>query len=694
MSSIFARRSVALRASLLAGAAVFVSATAASAQTATVDEVVVTAPHYVPTTNRAATKTSIPLLETPQSISVITRDQIDVLNMQNLQQAVRYASGIVGENYGPDQRYDWLTLRGFSPVEYVDGLQAPIGSVSTVGLDLWGAESIEVLKGPSGVLYGQTPPGGIVNYTSRRPQAAFGGELQAQLGSFDDRQVAGDVTGSILGDGVVTGRLTGLWRDRDTQINGAESRRFFIAPAATWNIDPATHVTFLSYYQNDKATGGDGGFLPADGTMFTNPNGKIPVDFNAGEPGYNLFKREQYGVGYEFDHRFNDHVSFVQNLKYSQQKIVFDSIYGVGLEADQRTLDRSNFQFPEDIKSFAVDSRLEIRGDTGPIEHTVLLGVDYRDVKNHTGFYFGSAPSIDVYNPVYGAAIPAPSFVSPNYINSNSEQTGAYAQDSMKLGRWRLTASVREDHLTGPVKDDAFTWRVGANYLLDGGLAPYVAYATSFLPTAGATFAGSPFQPSKGKQIEAGLKYEPRWTPHDVKVFASAAVYDLTQDNVLTNDTAHAFFSVQTGEVEVKGAELEAVARVHERLSINASYSYTDSEVTRSNGADLGKQIPIVPKHKAGLLVDYTQQTGLLAGLGGGLGVRYLGTNFGDPANTLQSKAETLVDLIAHYNFQNWRLSLNASNLFDKVYVQRCSDLNTCFYSERRQVLVSLDRKF
>ena len=700
MSTITARgfSALRLRAGLLASAAFIASAASASAQitdpVAPMDEVVVTARHYVPTTNTSATKVAIPLIETPQSISVITRDQIDVLNMQDLQQAVRYTAGIVGENFGPDQRYDFLTLRGFSPVEYVDGLQAPVGSISTIGLDLWGAESIEVLKGPSGVLYGQTPPGGIINYTSRRPEAAFGGELQAQLGSYDDRQIAGDVTGSLTGDGLVTGRLTGLWRERDTQINGANSRRIFIAPAATWNIDGKTHLTILSYYQNDKAKGGDGGFLPAQGTLLANPNGKIPVGFNAGEPGYNLFKREQYGVGYEFTHQFNDHVAVVQNLKYAQQKIVFNSVYGTGLLADNRTLTRANFLFPEDVKSFAVDTRIELRGDTGPVSHTALIGLDYRDVKNHTGFEFGSAPSIDVFNPVYGAAIPAPFFVSPNYIRTDTGQTGIYVQDSMKLGRLRFTASAREDHLTGPVKDDAFTYRVGANYLFDGGLAPYVAYATSFLPTAGATFAGAAFQPSKGKQIEAGLKYEPRWTPRDVKVFASAAVYDLTQDNVLTNDPAHAFFSVQTGEVEVKGAEFEAVARIRERLSVNASYSYTDSEVTRSNGSDLGKQIPIVPRHKAGLLVDYTEQTGLFAGLGGGLGLRYLGTNFGDPANTLKAQAETLVDALVHYDFQKWRLSVNASNVFDKVYVQRCSDLNTCFYSERRQVLVSLNRKF
>ncbi|MDB5453947.1 MAG: TonB-dependent siderophore receptor, partial [Caulobacteraceae bacterium] len=650
--------------------------------------------HYVPTSSTSATKTDTPLVETPASITVITRDQIDVLGMTNLQQAVRYTAGTLGETFGADSRFDWLTIRGFKPVEFIDGIQAPVGSVSTVGLDLWGAQSIEVLKGPAGVLYGATPPGGIVNYTSRRPEAEGHGEVQGILGTFNNRQIAADVTGSLSGEGVVNGRLTALWRQSDTQITGADVQRAYLAPAVSWNISERAHFTVLGFYQRDENNGGDGGFLPALGTLLPNPNGKIPVKTNVGEPGYNFFGRELYGVGYEYSHAFGEHVTFVQNLKYMRQNENFVSVYGTGLQSDNRTLNRSNFIFPEDIRNFGVDTRLQIAAQMGAVEHAALIGVDYLDVKNDTDFLFGSAPSIDIYNPVYGAAIPAPFFVLRGYINSESKQTGIYAQDTIKYDRWRVTLNARQDHLTGPVKDDAFTWRAGLNYIFESGLAPYVAYATSFQPVGGADFGGNPFSPTTGKQFEAGLKFEPRHMPRSVKWYAAAAVYQLTQENVLTNDPAHLFFSVQQGEVEVKGLELESVARIRERLSINASYSYTDSEVTKSNGADLHKQLPAVPKNKASVLVDYTFQTGPWAGLGGGVGVRYLGPGFGDAANALKSEAETLADLLIHYDRSNWRLALNANNLFDKVYVQSCSDLNTCFYSQRRQVMVTLGRKW
>jgi iron complex outermembrane receptor protein len=693
-----------LRRALLGGAALAAAAglsttalAAAPTADSQVEELVVTAPNYVPSTNISATKIAIPLIETPQSVSVITRDQIDILNWQNLQQAVRYTSGVAGENYGPDERYDWLTLRGFQPVQYVDGLQAPVGSVPNTGIDLWGADSVEVLKGPSGVLYGQTPPGGIVNITMRRPQADMHGEIQGQYGSFDDKQLAGDITGALDADDRFEGRLTALWRDRDTQTFGVRSKRIFIAPAFKWNIGPDTNLTLLSYYQNDKVLGDGGGFLPALGTILPNPNGHIGVSFNAGEPGYNRFTREQYGIGYEFNHAFNETFSFHQNLKYSRQNEYFRSIYGAGLQADNRTLNRYNFVYPEDIRSFNVDSRMEGRFATGTVEHVALAGFDYRNLLNNTDFGFALATPIDVFNPVYGAANAVPA-LSPS-IDQDQRQMGLYAQDEMKLGGFRLTLSAREDWLrtrsgsTTVLSDSAFTYRVGLNYVTDSGLAPYVAYSTSFVPTAGADFNGNAFVPSEGKQIEGGLKFEPRHVPRDVKVFATAAVYDLTQSNVLTNDPAHLFFSVQTGEVKVKGAELEAVARIHERLSLNASYTFTDSEVTKDT-LNTGNQLPIVPRHKASLFADYTWQDGPLAGFGFGAGVRYLGSSYGDPGNTLKSDAETLFDAIVHYDWKSWKLAVNASNLFDKVYIQRCSDLTQCFYGSRRTVFVTVGRKF
>ena len=677
------------------------SASAADEATNTLEELVVTAPRYVPTINVSATKIAIPLIETPQAISVITRDQMDVLNFQNLEQAVRYTSGIIGENFGPDERYDWLTLRGFQPVEYIDGLQAPIGSTSNVGIDLWGAESVEVLKGPSGVLYGQTPPGGIVNVTTRRPQDKFHAEAQAQLGSFSDKQLAGDVTGSLVGDGVLEGRLTGLWRDRGIQEDFVKSKRTYLAPTLTWNISPDTQLSFLSYYQHDQLFGDGGGFLPAVGTILPDPNGHIAISFDAGEPNYNKFTREQFAAGWEFSHKVNETVTFKQNARYSRANSYSQSVYGAGLSADMVTLNRYNFIFPEDVRQAAVDSRLELRGATGGVEHTAVVGFDLRNLKNASDLGFGFGPSLNLFHPVYGQPNPPLFLPTYAYLRQEQRQSGIYGQDEMKIDHWRVTLSAREDWLNtkntqthASVGDRAFTYRSGLNYVFDSGLAPYAAFSTSFLPNSGADFGGTPFVPSTGHQVEAGLKYEPRVVPQGVNVFASAAIYDLKQEHVTTSDPNHAFFSVQTGEVEVKGLELEAVARIYERWSLNASYAYTDSKVLKSNASDLGKQLPIVAPHKAALFADYTSQIGSLAGFGGGAGIRFLGKNYGDPANTPKLRGDdvTLIDALVHYNWHAWSIKLNAANLLDKVYIQRCSSLSQCFYASRRNVFLTVGR--
>jgi iron complex outermembrane recepter protein len=663
-----------------------------------VEQVVVTAPRYVATRNVSGTKIDTPLVETPQAISVINRDQIDLLNWQGLQQVVRYTAGAVGENYGPDERYDWLTVRGFYPIQYVDGLQAPIGSVTNVGLDLYGAESVELLKGPSSVLYGQTPPGGIVNMTSRRPQNYFGGEVGAQLGSFNQKQGTADIYGPVTS--YLNLRLTGLVRDRHTQTEGVRSRRDFVAPAATLNLTPDTQITLLSYYQHDMIKGDGGGFLPAQGTFLPNPYGKLSVAFNAGEPNYNFYKRDQYGVGYDFSHRFSDALTVRQNLKYFSSDASTRQIYGAGLQPDLHTLNRYSWAFDEKVTSFNVDTRLEGHVETGALAHAIVGGVDYRRVVNRTDTGFAFGPTLDIFKPVYGTPI-APISTSP-YLRQTQKQAGLYLQDQIKAGGWIVTAGVRQDWVdttnfgTAAPSNSESTYRVALTYLFENGVAPYVVHATSFQPTAGADFAGNPFKPTSGEQTEIGLKYEPKDLPKGIKAFGQIAAYKLRQSNVLTNDPnpAHAFFSVQTGEVEVEGVEVEFNARLYEQFSVNASYTYTDPTVTKSNGPDLGKRLPAVAKHKVALFGDYTIQSGPLAGLGFGLGGRWTSSTYGDPANQWKMGSVLLFDGIIHYDFEKWRLALNGNNLFDKTYVQRCSSIDQCFYAQRGYYTVSLTRKF
>ena len=669
--------------------------------------VVVTAPRYVSTDGNSASKSDIPLVEMPQSVSVVSRDMIDLLNWTSLNESVRYSAGATGEAFGPDERYDWLQVRGFDPVQFIDGVQAPIGSVNNTGTDLYGSESVEILKGPSAVLYGQAPPGGIVNMISRRPKDEFGGELEVQGGEYNMWQVAGDFTGPMTD--TVSGRITALYRDRDTQVDFLTSKRLFISPAVKFRFSDDTELTLLANYQDDDIENQSTGFLPIFGTALPNPLGTVPVGRNLGETGYNFFKRKQWSAGYDFSHRFNDRFSIQQNLKYFDVKVDSRAVFGTGLldadfngvPDDFRTVTRSDFPFNERIDSLTVDTRayLDLGGDS--IGQSLLFGVDYRTYDGLSELGFAGAPSIDLFDPVYDAVLPPASFFPP-FIDETREQVGVYIQDQIKFGHFIVTLNGRNDSVdrkpkTGAnQKDEEFTYRVGGTYLFDNGFAPYVQMATSFQPVSGATFGGVQFEPTTGDQVEAGLKYDGRTLGRGVRLFGSLAGYKIVQKHVLTPDPdpTHPFASVQQGEVEVKGIELELAARIRERLTFNLAFTSIDSEVTKTSGADLGNKLVAVPDKLASALVDYTFQEGPVAGLGFGLGLRHRGELFGDGANQFKSDSVTMYDAILHYDREHWRFALNASNFTDEIFVDRCSSTANCFYGTRRLVTGSVTRKF
>lgn len=697
----------------LAGAILLALAGAAHAQqadgtqgdpAAELDRVVVSAPNYVPSGSMTATKSGAPLIETPQSISVVTRDQIDLLGFNDVQQAIRYTAGIVGENYGPDLRYDFMTLRGFTPKQYIDGLQAPITTtIFNVGADLYGFQEVDVLKGPAAVLYGNSPPGGIYNVTSRRADEVFGGEIGLKFGSEDYKQLHGTVTGSIT-DGFAA-RATLLYRDRGSQTDHVTGERTFFAPTFTWKIGERTTFTGLAYYQKDANTGDTNGYLPAYGTRLGNPNGEIPRGRNLGEPGYNAYDRTQIAIGWDFRHDFNDAVSVQQNAKWYDYEEDQLMVYSAGFQADMRTVNRNIYPWSEDVDGFAVDSRLTAKFGGEGVQHTLLAGYDYRELSNYARYGFAAGPTLDAFNPVYGVTPIVTPALSIIYNDQRVRQGGLYLQDQIKFGNAVVTLSGRYDEVnlhnkrTGvTTKQDEFTYRAGFNYVFDNGWAPYVSYGTSFEPILGTdSDTGRNFKPSTSAQIEAGVKYDARGLAEGVRLFATAALFMIEQDNLVSVQSGQMPMSGrQIGEVEAKGGELEVVARIDDRWSINASYSYTDTEVVRDQaGFATGAPLSTTPKHKLTGLVDYTIQQGSLAGLGFGLGGRYLSEAAGSlPSQwnsmVIYSKPTTIWDAIVHYDRDNWRFALNATNLFDKYYVGRCSAIANCIYGQGRQIIATV----
>ncbi len=661
-----------------------------------------------------ATKVDAPIVETPGSISVVARDQLDRQGITNsLTEILRYVPGIQAEPYGLDPRVDRFFIRGFNASGfglYRDSLQLPSfgDSDRSFRVEPYGLERIEILRGPSSVLYGNGSLGGVVNAITKRPTDTPLAEVELEAGNFHRYAGKFDLSGPIDPAGTFSYRLTGLLRDSDTQVDYSPDDRLYIAPALTWRPDEKTNLTLLAHYQRAK-TAGNSESLPAEGTLYASPNGRLPRSRSTQEPGFAGQINKEYSLGYMLEHRFNGTITVRQNMRYDHLDVEAKDVFSSGLAPDdpaQRQLLRSAFTGVEKVKAFASDNQFQADFATGPVQHIVLAGVDYKHIDFDDAQGFGDAPPIDVYNPTYGAAIATPEL----YLDSNTRQsqTGLYLNDRMKMfdhlvvslgGRQDFVSKRLTDRLASSStrsKDKAFSFSGGILYLADNGLAPYFNYSESFLPVFGADLAGKPFDPETGRQYEVGLKYQ----PHGSDSFVSVAGFDLTRRNVLTPDPAAPdVASIQTGEQKSRGIEVEAVASLlRKRLNITAAYTYQDVKTTRSTAGDEGKRPIVVPSQLASLYADYAFPDGALAGLGIGAGVRYQGPTFADPDNSVKVPGFTLVDAALRYDIGQIRLALNAKNLFDKRYVGSCFSFvgspTSCTFGAARTVVGTARYRF
>lgn len=670
---------------------------------------------YVATRTAAGTKTDTALVEAPRSISVATRQQMEDRGVQNLDDAVRYMPGIVASSYGSDTRADWLLVRGFEPTQFLDGLPLPKGVYANPKQETWNLERLALLRGPASSVYGQTPPGGLLDMVSRRPSAESSHEIQLQYGSDNHRQISFASTGKIDDEGRFLYGLSGVLRDSGTQVDHIDNKRYNIAPSLTWNIDPDTKFTLLTQFTRDD-TGITSQFLPVQGTKIHSPLGNISHHKNLGDPDWEYYDRTYYALGYAFEHRLNDVWQFKQNLRYTKSDLSFQALtpgaYPFTQVDAEGNVGRSSTSVDEDISQFAVDNNFQGDFATGDIRHTLLIGLDHQRTNTNYTSIFGDGLTTNVNNPIYGQPIVRPSRSTAFYdYDQKTYQTGLYIQDQMALDQWRLTLGGREDWVhtgtkffnkgdaTNTERDKKFSGNAAISYVFDSGFVPYLSYAESFQPTSKATASPTEsFKPTEGKQWELGIKYQPPGS----NTLLTAAVYDLTQKNVsvTTTNSDNVSITSQTGEVKVKGLELEAVSDVTDNLKVIAAYTLAKSEVQK--GDFKGNRLQLMPNQQASLWADYTWHNGVLDGFGIGAGARYTGNTYGNRGNTWLGKADayTVFDAAVHYDLgrldnslKGASLALNATNLFDKDYISTC-DSFYCYYGDQRSVVASATYKW
>ncbi|MGL4962209.1 MAG: TonB-dependent siderophore receptor [Inquilinus sp.] len=650
---------------------------------------------FTATTSASATKTDTPLIETPQSISVVTRGQMDARNVQSLQEALTYTPGILTGLYGFAPRLDAFWIRGFDAAYFGifrDGLRQPTGQVfAGIRTEPYGLSAINVLRGPASANYGLSSPAGLVDLVTKRPPDQPLREAELQFGNHDRYQGQFDVGGPL--DDRFSWRLTGLFRDSDTQMPAVPDDRAYIAPAFTWRPNEDTTVTILGAYQKDKSGGSLFNYYsPATGLL----------DIRTADPAWNDLDIESVRAGYQVEHRVDAALTLRQSFRYAHVDANTRYVYITGLSDDGTTAYRRAGQDRESLDTLSVDSQAQLRFDTGPLQHTLLAGVDYTFVDTTNSAGDGAAPDLDLVTRNYGKQhIDMPAVYARTF--QRQDQVGAYLQDQIRLGGWLLTLSGRHDWVDTSTKeriagteqdvsDSAFSGRVGLTYVTDFGLAPYVAYATSFNPNLGTDWQGRAFEPTTAEQIEAGVKYQ----PEGLNSLVTASVFQITQDKGLISDSAHVNFKAQRGEIRVRGLELEGLADLGDGLSLQLAYTYLAPEVTEGTAATEGKEPSGIPNHIVSAWADYRVPDAIVPGLSLGGGMRYIGSSYRDDDNsTGRNDAVTLFDAAIRYDLgaveprlDGVQLAVNATNLFDRDY-DTCAQ-GYCYQGQGQTVIGSI----
>lgn len=693
---------------------------------------------YVASTSTAGTKTDTPLKETPQSISVVGQEQMRDQGVQNLQEAIRYVPGVLADGFGYDSRGDFSLIRGTQAAYYVDGLRTNYGYfVNTAGIEPYAVQRVEVLRGPSSMLYGQTPTGGIVNVASKIPSEIPYNEITAEYGSFDFKQVKFDSTGALTKDGKWLYRVVGLARDADTQVDYVENDRLMLAPSLTYRPTNDTSITVLGNFRDDHS-GTTQQFMP-----FVGDTAKPLVARSAflGEPDDN-YDTEQQSGSLLIDHRFSEGLKLHHASRYTHTENEYVSSYPavmtpfrIGflnsvlpaplldpatapfLDPAHTLVARAHFEQQSETDVINSDTNMTAIMMTGDVGHKITGGFDYmrwqQDMRTSgtliDNIWAAGQPGFNIYDPQYGQstfylALGGPPVLAdavplntvPQVVQS---QAGLYIQDQLKWGPWRAVLGLRHDWLTMEQvgtpdrKEEATTGRAALMYEFGFGLTPYISYSTSFSPQTNIVGDNiyTPFtqqhsaSPLEGEQVEVGFKYQPNGLPFMI----NGALYDLSDKNRIVQPDVIAT-AVQGSDISVRGFEIEAVGKVTRDLKIIGSYSYTDATYDKYPEVDpvhpglsdymAGRRVEWIPKHLASLWAVYTVNEGFFTGLSFGSGVRYVGSteSFGIDVGSgtelyVKTPSYTVYDAMVAYETKDWRWQLTAQNLEDKYYLTTCS---------------------
>ncbi|WP_370245124.1 TonB-dependent siderophore receptor [Alteromonas abrolhosensis] len=661
-----------------------------------------------------ATKTNTPIVELARTISIETALDLKQKGVLNLSQSATYMAGVTGESYGYATRVDSISTRGLSIPRYRDSIQELFGSYNSTRAEIYTMEQVELLKGPASVLYGQSSPGGIMNYVSKTPTLGKGSEVVLSYGSFDRAQVGVDVNGSLSEDDKWMGRFVGIYRNADSQVDYVSDDTQVFMPSLSFMPSDDTTLTLIGLFQDtDSDTAAQ--FIPVEGTLLPLADGTyLPdQDVYAGEPGFNKFDTKSNQVTLLGEHLINDttSLSFTAlwrdgEADYHQAWATFtggtrylNAYVGAPVAPTDTFVPRTFYQADNTFSQHAFDVRVNKGFVTGSFEHELLAGVQYQNVKTdaNSAYYAGGGVLqgdfryiLDLANPEYTGA-PEQAIFDAIY-NDAPEQTvtdtGLYLSDQISYENWRVTLGLRHDRVdndTGVTEQDdtQTSYSAGILYRFENGISPYLSYAESFETVVGLDNNNNQLKPEEGRQYEAGIKYELSSIPG----FITLAYYDIEVSNLPNPNGLPDEAAQQQGVTTIEGFELEGRVDFGQ---ITAQFAASVMDAEDPNGFSLSAQ----PDSNASLWINYSPLE--LEALTVGAGIRYVGESVSENGVIrYDTPSYTLGDLMVSYELSdNLDLQLNVRNVTDKKYLTSCLFRGDCFPGVRRTVNASLTYSF
>ncbi|MCD7044388.1 TonB-dependent siderophore receptor [Pseudomonas sp. MAFF 311095] len=645
---------------------------------------------YRATRSASATKTDTALRDIPQSISVIPATVLKDLGSTNVERALEFAGGVSKQNnFGGLTLYEY-SVRGFTTSEfYQDGFSANRGYPSTP--DAANIERIEVLKGPAASLYGRGDPGGTVNIVTKKPQPEAFTTLQTSAGSWDRYRTAVDVNTPLDGEGNVLSRVNLAVEDNHSFRDHVQSKRVFVAPSFSWQLDPDTHLLVESEFVRHSSTF-DRGVVDAPG---------VSRSTFLGEPNDGDIDNHNNRIQATLEHHLNDAWKLRLASHYKQGSLWGDASENRALNADGHTLDR---RYRERSMGWHDSiTQLELRGlfDIGSWQHELLIGTEYEDYrkKERVTAIGGSRYPIDLYNPVYGQPKPNGTRSGTDFFEQTKSQALNLQDQIIFTDRLRGMVGARFEHFEQSTDDftrnhaksrqthDALTQRAGLLYQLTPQIGVFANASTSFKPNSGLDANGKTFKPEEGVGYEVGIKSE----LFDDRLSATLAAFHIEKENVLALDPA-TNTSRAMGKARSQGFDLQLTGQVTEAVRVIGAFAYIDAEVTKGDKAiPAGSRILGVAKRSGSLLGVYEFQDGVLRGSDLGAAFTYVGDRSGEAGTRFELPAYHTVDLLAHYKAtENVTVGLNLNNLFDEKYYERSYSNYWINPGEPRNLTVSL----